>query len=103
MPLHRSLRLGLPLLRYALLHLPRVLRIGRELDQATRRIQNSPEFQESVRAYYTSWYRDLVTVMPRIENGFIYPLEGPGLGLELSEGLLADPDIVVLRTDASSL
>lgn len=39
---------------------------------------NAPNaiYQESVRAYYTSWYRDLVTVMPRIENGVIYPFEG---------------------------
>ena len=42
-------------------------------------------FQESVRAYYTSWYRDLVTVMPRIEDGQIYPFEGSGLGLELTD------------------
>ena len=30
---------------------------------------NAPNavYQESVRAYYTSWYRDLVTVMPRHE------------------------------------
>jgi galactonate dehydratase len=35
-------------------------------------------FQESVRAYYSSWYRDLVTVMPRIEDGHIYPLRRPG-------------------------
>lgn len=34
------------------------------------------DLSESVRAYYTSWYRDLVTVMPRIENGVIYPFEG---------------------------
>lgn len=60
-------------------------------------------FQESVRAYYTSWYRDLVTTMPRIEDGFIYPFEGPGLGLELSETLLSNPDTIVIRTDAASL
>nr|WP_298013314.1 mandelate racemase/muconate lactonizing enzyme family protein [uncultured Castellaniella sp.] len=51
-------------------------------------------FQESVRAYCSSWYRDLVTVMPRIENGQIYPLTGPGLGLALSDSVLEHPDAV---------
>jgi L-alanine-DL-glutamate epimerase-like enolase superfamily enzyme len=57
---------------------------------------NAPNaiFQESVRAYYSSWYRDLVTVMPRIEAGRIYPFEGPGLGLALSEAVLTDKEAV---------
>lgn len=58
-------------------------------------------FQESVRAYYTGWYRDLVTVMPRIEGGMIHPFEGPGLGLELSEAVLAHPDVIRRRTEAA--
>ena len=57
-------------------------------------------YQESVRAYYTSWYRDLVTVMPRIENGMIYPFEGAGLGLELSDFVLNHPDVIRRKTDA---
>jgi len=62
---------------------------------------NAPNavFQESVRAYYTSWYRDLVTVMPRIENGLIYPFEGAGLGLELSEFVLKHKDVIRRKTD----
>lgn len=61
---------------------------------------NAPNavFQESVRAYYSSWYRDLVTVMPRIENGHIYPFEGAGLGLELTPYVLDHPDAIVERT-----
>jgi galactonate dehydratase len=39
--------------------------------------------QESVRAFYNGWYRELVTEVPRIEGGFILPMEGPGLGSEL--------------------
>ena len=39
--------------------------------------------QESVRAYYRTWYRDLVTEVPPVENGFITVPSGPGLGLEL--------------------
>ncbi|MBK0019901.1 mandelate racemase/muconate lactonizing enzyme family protein [Brucella pseudogrignonensis] len=63
---------------------------------------NAPNaiFQESVRAYYTSWYRDLVTVMPRIEKGVIYPFEGAGLGLKLSDFVLDNPDVVRRKTGA---
>jgi len=63
---------------------------------------NAPNaiYQESVRAYNTSWYRDLVTVMPRIENGVIYPFEGAGLGLELSDFVLDHPDVVRRKTEA---
>lgn len=39
--------------------------------------------QESVRAFYSGWYKELVTTIPHIENGYIYPPEGPGLGTEL--------------------
>jgi L-alanine-DL-glutamate epimerase-like enolase superfamily enzyme len=39
--------------------------------------------QESVRAFYKTWYRDLVTALPAVENGFITVPDGPGLGAEL--------------------
>lgn len=39
--------------------------------------------QESVRAYYNTWYRDLVTVVPPVTKGFITVPPGPGLGLDL--------------------
>jgi galactonate dehydratase len=51
--------------------------------------------QESVRAYYTGWYRELVTKVPEVRDGFIYPLTGPGLGTALQ------PD-VFQRGDAHS-
>jgi L-alanine-DL-glutamate epimerase-like enolase superfamily enzyme len=60
-------------------------------------------FQESVRAYYSTWYRDLVTVMPRIENGMIYPLQGPGLGTELAPDVLTRKDAVVRKTTAADI
>jgi L-alanine-DL-glutamate epimerase-like enolase superfamily enzyme len=46
---------------------------------------NAPNalIQESVRAYYRTWYRDLVTAVPPVENGEITVPPGPGLGLEL--------------------
>jgi L-alanine-DL-glutamate epimerase-like enolase superfamily enzyme len=43
--------------------------------------------QETVRAFHTGWYRELVTNLPTIENGMIRPPDGPGLGLELLPGL----------------
>ena len=39
--------------------------------------------QESVRAYYRTWYRDLVTAVPEVANGCITVPPGPGLGLDL--------------------
>ena len=43
--------------------------------------------QESVRAYYRTWYRDLVTALPEVTNGFITTPPGPGLGMELQPDL----------------
>jgi galactonate dehydratase len=43
--------------------------------------------QESVRAYYRTWYRDLVTEVPPVTNGFITVPQGPGLGLDLAPDL----------------
>jgi galactonate dehydratase len=45
-------------------------------------LPNAP-VQETVRAYYTGWYRELVTALPTIENGSIRPPEGAGLGTAL--------------------
>ena len=48
--------------------------------------------QESVRAYYTGWYRELLTTLPTVENGHVAPPEGPGLGTELLPDLRERPD-----------
>ena len=48
--------------------------------------------QESVRAYYTGWYRELVTELPEVRDGYIYPLTGPGLGTALLPGVAERPD-----------
>lgn len=49
--------------------------------------------QESVRAFYRGWYRELVTDVPRIEGGHVYPMEGPGLGTELVPGFFERSDL----------
>jgi L-alanine-DL-glutamate epimerase-like enolase superfamily enzyme len=36
-----------------------------------------------VRAYYRTWYRDLVTALPEVADGHITVPPGPGLGLDL--------------------
>jgi L-alanine-DL-glutamate epimerase-like enolase superfamily enzyme len=54
--------------------------------------------QESVRAYYTGWYKDLVNAVPKIDNGFVYPMEGVGLCVELLPSVLTRPDLTLRRT-----
>jgi L-alanine-DL-glutamate epimerase-like enolase superfamily enzyme len=56
--------------------------------------------QETVRAYLHGWYARLVTDLPRLERGYVYPPEGPGLGTALRPEVLTRPDAVVQRTEA---
>ena len=39
--------------------------------------------QESVRAFYTGWYHELVTHVPKPKMGFLEKPPGPGIGAEL--------------------
>ena len=50
---------------------------------------NAPNalIQESVRAFYSSWYQDMVTVVPPVGDGHITVPKGPGLGLDLHPDL----------------
>ena len=61
---------------------------------------NAPNalIQETVRAFYTGWYRELVTELPRIEDGHVYPMAGPGLGTRLRPELFDRPGVRVRRT-----
>lgn len=54
--------------------------------------------QETVRAYYTGWYKGLVTDMPRIEKGYVYPMTKPGLGTALQPDIVKRKDAIVRRT-----
>ena len=49
--------------------------------------------QESVRAFYTGWYKELVTALPTIEGGNVLPMSGPGLGLELHPDVFERGDV----------
>lgn len=51
--------------------------------------------QESVRAFYTGWYTELVTALPTVRDGEVsLDLALPGLGIELLPGLEARKDAV---------
>jgi galactonate dehydratase len=51
--------------------------------------------QESVRAFYTGWYQELVTALPEVKDGMIAPPPGPGLGMDLLPDLAGREDAVV--------
>lgn len=55
--------------------------------------------QESVRAFYKGWYLELVTEMPKIEGGYVYPTEAPGLGLELLPAFFDRQDLTVRTSE----
>ena len=53
---------------------------------------------ESVRAFYRGWYNELVTTMPVIKDGYVYPMEGPGLGVDLLPAVYERGDLTVRRS-----
>ena len=56
--------------------------------------------QETVRAFYSGWYKELVTVLPKIAHGHVYPPEGPGLGTDLLPEVFERKDIRVMVTES---
>lgn len=73
---------------------PVVLAASTHLALATRNCFT----QEIARGYYYTWYRNLVTELPPIENGAITVGDKPGLGLELLPDLLQREDVTVRRS-----
>lgn len=65
---------------------------------------NAPNalIQETVRAYYTGWYTELVTDLPVIQHGYASLPGKPGLGTELLPGIerRADAQVRVTTTAA---
>lgn len=51
--------------------------------------------QESVRAFYTGWYKELVTHVPQPEKGYFGKPPGPGIGCELLPDVWRRKDAVV--------
>ncbi|MGI9451474.1 MAG: mandelate racemase/muconate lactonizing enzyme family protein [Geminicoccaceae bacterium] len=56
--------------------------------------------QESVRAFYSGWYKELVTDLPVIKDGYIEPLSGPGLGTKLLPDILKRKDATIRSSSA---
>jgi galactonate dehydratase len=54
--------------------------------------------QEVVRAFYHDWYRDLVTELPELKDGYITAPSGPGLGIKLQPGVPRRKDAVIRRS-----
>lgn len=65
---------------------------------------NAPNtlIQESVRAFYTGWYKELVNQLPVVEQGEITLPGGAGLGMQLMPELFTRADAVHRRTDAAA-
>lgn len=55
--------------------------------------------QETVRAFYTGWYKEVVTTVPTIKDGFVYPMEGPGLGVDLLPEILNRDDLIIQKSE----
>ena len=58
---------------------------------------NAPNavFQESVRALYTGWYKEVVDNLPKVEQGMISVSDTPGLGMDLLPDIEIRKDAVV--------
>ncbi len=54
---------------------------------------------ETVRSFYRSYYGTIVSIEPKIENGFLYVSDLPGLGTRLSDDFLARKDLSVEVTE----
>jgi galactonate dehydratase len=81
---------GLPLAPHDCIG-PVALAVGAHFCVATK----NALIQETVRAYYTDWYKEIVTGLPAIEGGWISPPPTPGIGTELRPEFLARPDVHV--------
>jgi L-alanine-DL-glutamate epimerase-like enolase superfamily enzyme len=56
--------------------------------------------QESVRAFYTGWYKELVTHVPQPVRGYLEKPPGPGIGCELLPQLWRRKDAAVRSSPA---
>ena len=58
--------------------------------------------QEMVRAYTHTWYPQIVTALPDVTNGYLAPLDGPGLGAKLRPDFLERDDIMRRRSEVET-
>ena len=55
---------------------------------------------ESLGAFHKGWYNQFVTTMPVIRDGYVFPTEGPGLGVDLLPAVLDRSDLTVRRSNS---
>lgn len=55
---------------------------------------------ESVRAFYRTFYKELVEEEPDIRDGHIFLPDRPGLGIKLRPGLLERQDVLRVKSDS---
>ena len=75
------------------------------LTASTHLSLNAPNavVQESVRAFYRTWYRDILTALPEVKGGMITVPPGPGLGVELHPDLDRAFTVTRRRSDAAAV
>lgn len=59
--------------------------------------------QESVRAFYTGWYTELVDQLPELMDGELAPPTGNGLGMNLKPSLFSREDATHRKSDQNSI
>lgn len=60
--------------------------------------QVNVHIQEIVRAYYSDWYPRLSTELPRLDRGYLWPTESPGIGTRLQPEVWKRADAKVVIT-----
>ena len=61
---------------------------------------SNASYQEAVRAYFTGWYREIADVLPEVKDGYVAPIDAPGLGVKLKPELFDRTDATVRVTRA---
>lgn len=66
---------------------------------------NAPNtlIQESVRAFYTGWYTELVDQLPELSDGELAPHVGNGLGMNLKPSLFSREDATHRKSDSHTV
>lgn len=57
---------------------------------------------ETVRAFYDTYYSDIITNVPQVVNGYICPPEGAGLGVELKPEVYKRSDLIYRVSEQSA-
>ena len=60
-------------------------------------------FQESVRAFYTGWYREILDQLPTVARGTVSPPQGDGLGVSLLPNIRERKDATCRRMTVADL